>query len=195
MRDDQQQGRLRSLRSTGQRPPLMPDSAAARLVDALHRKSMTIAGAESCTGGIVATSITAVPGASKVFAGAIVAYANASKTRILHVREELLETYGAVSRECAVAMATGAASVFGTDAGYGITGIAGPAGGSPEKPVGTVWLAYWIKGRVQSELLHLGGSRDDIRKGAADHVLLRLETEISRIFELDNPLDTGVSSR
>ena len=173
----------------------MPDTAARRLVEALSRSSMTLAGAESCTGGLVAASVTAIPGASDVFLGAIVAYSNAAKTGLLAVPGELLQAHGAVSRECAIAMAAGAAGAFGADVSYAITGIAGPGGGSPEKPVGTVWLAYWVRGAILSELLELGGTRDDIRKNAADRVLARLGTELSSIFELDNPLDTGVSSK
>jgi len=108
---------------------------------ALRRRGWTLAAAESCTGGLVAAAVTDVPGASDVFRGGVVAYANAVKEGLLGVPAALLAREGAVSRGVAEAMAAGARRACGADVAVAVTGIAGPGGGSPEKPVGTTWFA------------------------------------------------------
>ncbi len=108
----------------------------------LQQTRRTLSVAESCTGGAVCAALTAVPGSSKSFAGGVVAYENAVKVTALGVREETLARAGAVSEETAIEMAQGVRSRFGTDYGIATTGVAGPSGGTPEKPVGLVWLAY-----------------------------------------------------
>jgi nicotinamide-nucleotide amidase len=108
----------------------------------LTERKLTIAVAESCTGGMIAHRMTNVPGSSKYFNRAFVTYSNESKIELLSVAKELIDQYGAVSREVATAMATGAKKNAGVDIALSTTGIAGPTGGTPEKPVGLVWIGY-----------------------------------------------------
>jgi competence/damage-inducible protein CinA-like protein len=131
----------------------------------------TIATAESCTGGLVAAALTDTPGVSAVFPGGVVTYSNAEKTRLLGVPEELIARVGAVSEEVARAMASGVRSRFGTDLGVALTGIAGPDGGTPEKPVGLVHVALDARGTVQHRRLLLPGDRALVREIAAKSAL------------------------
>ncbi len=107
----------------------------------LKNKKLSIVTAESCTGGGVAAAITSIPGSSMYFKGGIVAYSNEIKTKILQVRCETLEKYGAVSRETVLEMATGVMKAMNADCAIATSGIAGPDGGTAEKPVGTIWIA------------------------------------------------------
>lgn len=141
----------------------MKDSAK-KLVDILSEKGLRIASAESCTGGMVSAAITAAPGASSVFDGTVVSYSNGVKNTLLGVPQEVLDTHGAVSAQCAEAMAEGVRSLMSADIGISLTGIAGPGGGTPEKPVGTVYLGISSKHGVLSRLLTLSGDRDEVRK-------------------------------
>jgi PncC family amidohydrolase len=111
------------------------------LGDALMARGWTLALAESCTGGLVSHRITNIPGSSRYFLGSVVAYSNQAKMRLLHVQQSTLLQHGAVSKETALEMAAGASDALGADLGVAVTGIAGPAGGSVEKPVGTTWVA------------------------------------------------------
>jgi nicotinamide-nucleotide amidase len=115
--------------------------AAVRVLDACRRRSLKVATAESCTGGLVSGALTAIPGSSEVLDRGFVTYSNAAKQTMLGVPAPVLERHGAVSRETAEAMATGALAMSGTDLAVAITGIAGPEGGSAEKPVGLVHFA------------------------------------------------------
>ena len=117
----------------------------------LKEKNLTLSLAESCTGGKLASLITAIPGCSSYFKGGIVCYSNEIKERLLGVDSSLLATVGAVSRQVVEAMAVGVYQTFQTDCAIAISGIAGPSGGTPEKPVGTVWIAAAYKGRIQSQ--------------------------------------------
>jgi nicotinamide-nucleotide amidase len=150
---------------TGSRPP--DDSTAAR----------TIATAESCTGGLLAARLTERPGSSEYFLGAIVAYSNEVKIARAGVPRELIETHGAVSAEVARALADGARAQLGADVGVGITGVAGPGGGSEEKPVGLVWLSVTTAGMDPiTRSINLPGGRADVRERAttiAMHLLRR----------------------
>jgi nicotinamide-nucleotide amidase len=146
----------------------------------LARRS-TIATAESCTGGLVAGALTRTPGISSVFRGGVVAYANEEKTRLLGVDPALLARVGAVSEEVARAMAGGVRSGFGTDLGLSVTGVAGPGGGTAEKPVGLVHLALDARGACTHRRVHLPGlDRDLVReiavKAALDLVRRTLST-------------------
>lgn len=113
----------------------------------LKEKNLTIATAESCTGGFISNEITNIPGSSHYLAGGVVAYSNRSKTELLGVGPEIIQKYGAVSKEVALQMAKGAAEHFASDIGVSTTGIAGPDGGTEEKPVGLVWMGFWIEGK------------------------------------------------
>ncbi len=118
-------------------------SLAARIVELLGDGNHTLALAESCSGGYLADALTDVPGSSRCFAGGVVAYSNDVKVRQLGVDPGILKAHGAVSAPVALVMAKGAAATLGTDFGISTTGVAGPSGGTPEKPVGTVWIGFW----------------------------------------------------
>ena len=137
------------------------------LVKALCAAKKTMATAESCTGGMIASKIVNVSGASDVFLEGCVTYSNAAKMRTLGVKAETLEKYGAVSRETALEMAEGARRRADADYAVSVTGLAGPGGGTPEKPVGTVWLGLATREGVQARLLQLHGNRERIRTLAA----------------------------
>jgi nicotinamide-nucleotide amidase len=117
------------------------------VVDLLAEKGWKLATAESCTGGAIASRITDVAGASEVFTHGFVTYANEAKRDVIGVDPELLNTHGAVSEEVAIAMAQGALEVSKSNIAVSVTGIAGPGGGSDEKPVGSVWVGIAVKGK------------------------------------------------
>lgn len=150
----------------------------ARLVAACKARGMTLATAESCTGGLVAGRITAVPGSSSVFLGGVVSYANAVKRELLGVPQAVLDSVGAVSAACAEAMAAGARSRLGADVAVSVTGIAGPDGGTPQKPVGLVFFGLATGGGVRSESLRFDGGRDAVREQAVAHALEMLREAV-----------------
>ena len=121
---------------------------SARVNDALRGRGFTLSVAESCTGGGVAAAVTSVPGSSEIFKGGVVAYANEIKRDVLSVSEESLLAYGAVSEEVVRQMVAGVASLMHTECAIATSGVAGPGGGTPEKPVGTVWTAFLVDGTV-----------------------------------------------
>ena len=141
------------------------------VVRMLIERKLTLGLAESCTGGLVANRITNVPGSSDAFLGGIVAYSNDAKMKFLGVPEETLRAHGAVSPETAEAMAKGAARNIGADIALGITGIAGPGGGSAEKPVGLVYIALRTPSGVQVTKNMYGGSREDMKMRASQTAL------------------------
>jgi nicotinamide-nucleotide amidase len=126
----------------------------------LKEKGLTVSTAESCTGGLLAHKITSVAGSSAYFKGSIIAYSNELKTRFLWVLEKQIKKYGAVSREVVETMAINGCQTMSSDFCVATSGIAGPTGGTPEKPVGTVWIAVAFGEKVTSKLLHLGDQRD-----------------------------------
>jgi len=136
------------------------------VLDAARALELSLATAESCTGGLVAAHLTSVPGASDVFRGGIVAYENDVKLAQLGVPEETLAAHGAVSAETAAAMASGARRSLGADVAVAVTGVAGPAGGTPEKPVGLVYLHVSAPGAEEGRELQLSGDREAIRRRA-----------------------------
>ncbi len=152
------------------------------VVDLLATRGKTVSTAESCTGGLVAQRITDVAGSSAVFIGGVVAYSNVVKTNFVGVPEEMLAHAGAVSSEVGKALAEGARAMFGTDYGIGSTGIAGPGGGTPEKPVGLVYIAVAYEGGCDVERANFIGSRQIVRHRASQTALnmLRLRLLQSR---------------
>ena len=146
-------------------------TAAERLVKRLAELGKTCATAESCTGGGVGSAITAVPGSSAVFWGGVISYDNSVKRNVLGVPAEVLETKGAVSPECAAAMAEGVRSLVKADIAVSVTGIAGPGGGSTEKPVGLVWFGLATAEGVRTERVIFPGSRDEVRAAAVSHAI------------------------
>lgn len=131
------------------------------LVELLRSKGYTFATAESCTGGAVASAITRVAGCSDVMLGGVVAYHNNIKHMILGVSETTLREHGAVSEAVVCEMVAGVAERFGADCAVATSGVAGPGGGTPEKPVGTVWVAVKVGSRVVTRLLSLGDNGRD----------------------------------
>ncbi len=144
------------------------------VADVLTSGLRTLAVAESCTGGLMAKRITDFPGSSNYFRGGVIAYADRVKLDLLGVEEAVLTESGAVSEVVAAGMARGVADLMDTDVGVGVTGIAGPGGGTEEKPVGTVWLAVAVKGRVQTSHRVFSGDREAVRERATQAALLLL---------------------
>ena len=157
------------------------DAPVAALVLASCRaREWTLATAESCTGGMVAERLTAIAGASDVFVGSVVAYSDGVKARELSVSLDVLARHGAVSAEAAAAMASGVRERLGADVGVAVTGIAGPGGGSEEKPVGLVYVHAETPERERGVEFQFPGDRDSIRRRAtvtALHLLRRLLTQ------------------
>ena len=149
------------------------------LLKALNAQVTT---AESCTGGGIAEAITRIAGSSAWFEAGFVTYSNQQKTRQLEVPEPLFTRVGAVSREVVEAMVQGAQAQSGARFAVAVSGVAGPGGGSPEKPVGTVWLAWGAGDEVSSERRHFAGNRDEVRRqtviAALEGVIRRTEREI-----------------
>lgn len=139
--------------------------------DLLSANGLTLAAAESCTGGMVSEMITSIPGASGYFLASCVTYSNESKVKLLGVYKETITQYGAVSIETAAEMASGIRNVTGADIGISTTGIAGPDGGTDLKPIGTVCFGVDCKGRVITKKEIFEGDRDNIRKQSSDYVL------------------------
>ena len=144
---------------------------AAVVLDLCREKGLTIGVAESCTGGLLGARLTAIPGSSDVVVGGVIAYSNELKSALLDVPPGVLAHQGAVSDPVVRAMASGARAATGASVGVAITGIAGPGGGSEEKPVGTVWIASDLGGAVESRRLRLIGDRAEVRQRAAQAAL------------------------
>lgn len=144
------------------------------VADALRARGATVAVAESCTGGLLGARLTARPGSSEYVRGGVIAYDNAVKTALLGVPPEVIDTAGAVSPECAMAMAEGVRRACEATYGVSITGIAGPGGGTPQKPVGTVFVGVADASGAWAEHLLLRGGRDIVRERAVAQALLAL---------------------
>lgn len=142
-----------------------------KIVRELQKRGYTITTAESCTGGLLAGGILNVSGASAVYNEGHITYSNEAKERLLGVSHDTLEQYGAVSEQTAAEMAMGAARVANANVGLSTTGIAGPGGGTPEKPVGLVYVGCCINGDVTVEECRFSGNREDNRNAAVEAVL------------------------
>jgi len=145
-----------------------------RLAEALQARGWLLATAESCTGGLIAAACTDLSGSSNWFERGYVAYSNAAKTEALGVDPALVAQHGAVSEVVARAMAFGAVRHSQAQVGIAVTGIAGPTGGSKDKPVGTVWFGFQVDGRLSSEMLCLPGDRAAVREQTVQHALRRV---------------------
>lgn len=137
----------------------------------LKKKKFTISSAESCTGGLLTSKLTDISGSSEYVKGAIVSYTDEIKNSVLHVKEETLKNFSAVSYETALEMAENVRKIFHTDIGVGVTGFTGPGGGSFEKPVGTVFISVADKNSVKVEEFHFKGSRTEIKNQAVEAAL------------------------
>ncbi len=157
------------------------NAIVARLGDRLRGRGWTLGTAESCTGGLIADTLTSVSGSSDWFTGAVVAYANAVKTGLLRVPEGVLAAHGAVSEPVVLAMASGLRRLLGVDAAVAVSGIAGPTGGTPDKPVGTVWMAWDLGGATRTALHHFPGSRAAVKAATTRAALTGLERMLAEL--------------
>lgn len=149
-----------------------------KIIEKLIAKGITVATAESCTGGLIAATITDVAGASAIFGYGMVTYSNEAKEKILGVKGETLAAHGAVSEACAMEMAKGLKEVSGADCAVSVTGIAGPGGGSVEKPVGLVYMGLALGDQVYVKRNLFQGSRDEIRRQTVKTVLTFIEEKV-----------------
>jgi nicotinamide-nucleotide amidase len=151
------------------------------VAQALRQRGATLVTAESCTGGLIAAACTALAGSSDWFERGFVSYSNAAKVEALGVDPALIDAHGAVSGEVACAMALGALQHSRADIAVAVTGIAGPGGATPGKPVGTVWLAWARRGgTAEAELLRLGGDRGAVREQTVVRALQRVQALAER---------------
>ena len=157
---------------------------ARRLGEALSARGWLLGCAESCTGGLLSSVLTDAPGASAWFAGAVVAYANGIKRDVLGVSQTVLDAKGAVSRESVLAMARGARGVLGADAAIAVSGIAGPSGGTPQKPVGTVWMAWEGPDFTDVQRFQFAGDRLSVKRLA---VAAAMEGLLARALQTTGP--------
>lgn len=155
-------------------------SLEEKIVSVLQEKGWHITCAESCSGGMIASRLVNVAGVSDVFGESYVTYANSAKHRLLGVSEKTLEEYGAVSPQVAEQMARGAAEKAGAQAAIAVTGIAGPGGGTPEKPVGLVYIGCYVDGQVFVTRNYFQGSRMEIRMQTAETALSLLLDKLSQ---------------
>ena len=152
-----------------------------KIGEILIRQKWYLCTAESCTGGLVAHLFTNISGSSKWFAGGLVSYSNQLKKDLLGVEEEVLKDQGAVSKEVVEVMAKGITSTCRAQVGLAISGIAGPTGGSPDKPVGTVWMAWSLPDKVTSSQFHFSGNRLEVKEQSAYQAIENLLAILNQI--------------
>jgi len=160
----------------------MQDKELIKLVRQIKnniKPGVTISTAESCTGGMLAACLTAISGSSEYFSTGIVSYSNAAKMKLLSVKQETLEKFGAVSEEVAKEMAMGSRKIAASDIAISITGIAGPGGGTAQKPVGMVCFGVASSGSVESFTHHFTGNRTEVRRQAC---LIALQLVLDELF-------------
>jgi PncC family amidohydrolase len=147
------------------------ESLVERIANALLKRQWTLSTAESCTGGGIGHYLTSLPGSSEFYVGGVIAYSNEVKATLLGVDRQLLSKYGAVSNPCAAAMAEGCRRLFNTDVAVAVTGIAGPGGGSAEKPVGLVFIGIATRSCLEVAESRFSGTREEIRRSAVQRAL------------------------
>lgn len=167
------------------------EALATRLGEVCLERGIQITAAESCTGGGVASAITAIAGSSAYFETGYVTYANAAKQRLLGVCAETLATCGAVSEETVREMVAGACRDSGATLGVSVSGVAGPGGGTPDKPVGTVWFAWGHERRQQARCHHLSGDRQAVREQS---VIIALQGLIEAALATDLEADSKATN-
>jgi len=150
------------------------DSLEMQVGRLLHARGLKLALAESCTGGLLSSRITDVPGSSEYFLGGVVAYAYEAKVALLNVSWDTLNTKGAVSRETVLEMARGIRNVLKSDIAISVSGIAGPGGGTPEKPVGTTWIGFVTEREEWAQIFHFSGDREENKNSAVEAALKML---------------------
>lgn len=155
--------------------------------DQLRRTGFMLATAESCTGGLLGDLVTDISGCSDYYLGGVVVYANTAKKTLLNVPDEILDRYGAVSRETATVMADAIRRILGADVSLSISGIAGPSGGTREKPVGTVWIGLSSTQGQDTRLFHFSGDRKEIKNQAAESALSMLVEFLSHLPDKEIP--------
>jgi len=160
---------------------MIKDDPAYRLGKGLKKRKWTISVAESCTGGGLASRITDIPGSSSYFLGGIIAYHNRIKEELLAVPASVIAQFGAVSEQAAKAMAAGCKKALGSNVSVGITGIAGPGGGTPDKPVGLVYIALAGPSGIACKRFHFPGDRKAVRRSAVDAALEMVNSLLDRI--------------
>lgn len=151
-----------------------------QIVALMREKNLTLAAAESCTGGMLSSRMIDVAGVSDVYKAGFVTYANEAKQKLIGVKEETLMKYGAVSEQTAREMVAGALRAAEADMAVAITGIAGPGGGTKEKPVGLVYIACGIPDEIVVDKCQFNGSRSEIRQASAEHALEMLYRELMK---------------
>ena len=156
------------------------DDVSSELLNLLIKQNKTISCAESCSGGYLSHMLTAIPGASNAFKGGATAYSNEIKSKLLNVNAKDITLYGAVSRQVVEQMAKGAAKLFNTNYAIATSGIAGPSGGSKEKPVGTVWIAWYGDGAIKSKKFKFGSSRKTTIQRTAETGIIMLKQLIEK---------------
>lgn len=149
-------------------------NSCALVANFLLKNKWFLATAESCTGGLIAAACTDLAGSSTWFERGFVSYSNAAKTELLGVDAQLIQQYGAVSEPVARAMAQGALTHSHAQVSLAVTGVAGPSGGTAEKPVGTVWFGWALGDRIITDMQHFSGDRAAVRQATVQHALVRL---------------------
>lgn len=164
-------------------------SIAQVLGELLTEKELTVACAESCTGGNIAHRIVQVPGSSAYFLGSVVSYSNDVKAEVLKVKRETISKYGAVSKEVAEQMAEGVSRLMRSDCAIATTGIAGPEGGTKYKPVGTVWIAVKYNNQIVSECIYFKGGRNEVIEGASNHGMVMLINSLRNSYVMQEDIN------
>jgi PncC family amidohydrolase len=163
----------------------LTDSVEVQIGDLLRARGLKLTAAESCTGGLIASRITDVPGSSDYFLGGVVAYSYEAKVAVLGVSWDTLRTYGAVSREAVIEMARGVLKVLEADVALAVSGIAGPGGGLPNKPVGTTWVGLSTRQGAWARLYCFAGTRWENKSSSADAALQMLTDYLKGTLPLD----------
>jgi nicotinamide-nucleotide amidase len=156
-------------------------TSVEQLADLLLARQWMLATAESCTGGMIAAACTDLAGSSQWFERGFVSYSNEAKMELLGVPADLLQQHGAVSEAAVRAMAQGAVTHSRARVGVAVTGVAGPSGGSRDKPVGTVWFAFMVDGQLTSEVRRFTGDRAEVRSATVDHALAGLVQRVGSV--------------